>query len=115
MIRRIVGRLLHTNIYARWNLPRTKGAKGKPKDPDKELERVKQLYADQGKPFPYDQQPAPADPAQPEQQTDKAQDVEVTIGTHKDKTAFQCGACGEYMDKAYGSCPKCGVSLTWQI
>jgi hypothetical protein len=102
-------------------MSRTKGAKGKPKDPAQELDKVKRLYKQRGIPFPYQEIPETKPEVEPASQdpqpapTENGQDVEVTIGIKQEVKPYQCGGCGYYMDQPLDKCERCGVSLTWNL
>ena len=90
-------------------MPRTKGAKNKPKNPERELEKVKKLYADSGLDFPYsDSKPAEAQPVADTEQPDTLK----IIHPHNE-VIYECGNCHGLMDKALPQCPMCGVGLNW--
>ncbi len=92
-------------------MPRTKGAKNKPKTPEQELERVRKLFEQQGKPFPA-AQPAEQPQPQPQPQTEP-----VTFVTDdqpaKQAEAFACGNCDADLPSPLMTCPHCGAALDW--
>ena len=95
-------------------MPRTKGAKNKPKNPERELEKVKALYADAGLDFPYSEAKPVDKPADKPADTGNSEDHDTLKIIHPhDEVIYECGNCHGQMDKALPQCPMCGVGLNW--
>lgn len=105
-------------------MSRTKGAKNLPKDLERELKKLAQLYKDRGVDFPlFDGQPIQEPPAVDAGDQNKAKRREAgdtitfrTSGSDGDNkgTALECGNCHAELDRQYERCPVCGSGLTWQ-
>lgn len=87
-------------------MAKPKGTPNKPKDPFKELEKVKQLFIDQGL-------EAPEIPKPVTQKTQPVESIEFTTQSAIEADEFQCGNCGNDLDQQYAECPYCGVRLEW--
>lgn len=94
-------------------MARTKGAKGNPKDPQKELDRVKKMFVDQKIPFPGD----PGGSGTPKELVDpgksEVQDTTFSLGEKEKNQTYQCGNCKTLLYEELSICPNCGVKLTW--
>lgn len=94
-------------------MPRTQGAKNHPPDPNKELEKVKQLFAEKGLDFPGE--PPMYKKEDPEDPEDPGGGLQIDTGdkTETEDDGFECGACGEDLPSKLPNCPHCGANLTW--
>lgn len=108
-------------------MPRAKGSKNKPKDPDLELAKLRALFKEMGRDLPGDIQDHPAKSpvdAGYGQATPGGSDNgdQVTFITDQDAQPgvdndleYECGSCGAELPGALRSCPNCGCSLEWQL
>lgn len=93
-------------------MSRTLGAKGKPKSPDKELARVKELFASRGIDWPGDQ-------GTPGQESPGGGDTTFTLGDIRASSegpggqGFSCGNCHGDLPSELKICPNCGAELEW--
>lgn len=98
-------------------MSRTKGAKGKPKNPEAELAKVRKLFADRGFRFPSDGGSESPDipPGTPESGI-LGEDVKFKIGKDDggETGSFTCGKCGKELPGEVSPCPECGVTLNWK-
>lgn len=99
-------------------MPRTKGAKNKPKDAMRELERVKALFAERGIEFPGDQATAAGKPVSDQRDQTAAESLTIETGIGDkggDAVKYQCGNCGAALPNECPVCPECGAALDWNI
>lgn len=89
-------------------MTRTRGAKGKPKNPDKELAKVKALYQERGLAWP------PAGPiGQVGDETTFALGDLAPIGDAPDGQRWSCGNCKMPLPGELAICPGCNCKLEW--
>ena len=93
-------------------MSRTLGAKNLPKNPDKELARVKELFASRGIDWPWGQ-------GTPGQESPGADDTTFTLGDIPTSNeapgdeGYTCGNCKMDLPSELPVCPACGASLRW--